>query len=319
MVGFSQALAPITNFDLYEKDIAFLKKYNCCTYKLVLMKSVRKSGYVERGSSKGKKNTAGNTSKLDASTSRSRAAVRELVLCNNWCWFGTFTLSPECHDRFNIEAFKKQFSKWLQNLNYNNSLNIQYLLIPEQHKDGAWHMHGVLSGIPENWLCKFSVADNVPSDLVTHGYYNWPAYADKFGFVSLGRIENLEATANYITKYISKDISKSSIGLNKHLYFCSKGLKRAETLCRGHLTSIFTPDFSSDYVAIKTFNSYDEAIKLFSVNTPSTKVTFEMVIPPKKPDFCKFDNIDIVFDTFLSKLKNKYLEVVSACNTCPQT
>lgn len=330
MIDFSRALAPISNFELYDKDVAYLKQYNDSSFKLVLMKSVRKAGYVERDGCKGKKNTAGNTSKLDSSISRSKARVHELGLCNDWKWFCTFTLSPEGHDRYDLGTFKKQFPKFINNINYNYGCEIKYLLIPEQHKDGAWHMHGLMKGIPDKWLTRFSATENVPADLVEKKYYNWALYAEKFGYVSFGRIKNLEGVSNYITKYITKDLLQTPVGLNKHLYLCSKGLKRAKTIVKGNVFHYFEPDFLNDYVAIKTFKSYDEAIKLFSgINHNSNPITFNM-IDNKFNSMANFEEQDVcvscisknfesTFDKFLSKIENKALEVVAECIPCPQT
>lgn len=257
-------LGSISYQELYEKDVTYLKRYNPAYYKLTMMKAVRRSGFEERrASARGKKNTAGNTAKLDNSLSRTRSRVRELVLCNEWEWFGTFTLSPEGHDRFDIAEFTRSFSKWIQNINYRQGLHICYLLVPEQHADGAWHMHGVLKGIPDDMLRQFSPRDGVPRNLVKQGFYNWPAYQKKFGFVSLGPIRSLEATANYIGKYITKELAASPIGLNKHLYLCSKGLKRAEVVKKAHIYQPFSPDYSNEHVATKVFESPEAALRLF--------------------------------------------------------
>lgn len=275
------ALAPISVHELYEKDVAYLKRYNAEYYKLTLMKSVRRSGFEERSSTgKGKKNSAGNTAKLDSSLSRTRSRVRELALCNAWEYFGTFTLSPATHDRFDIAEFIRSFSKWIQNINYRRGLNIGYLLVPEQHKDGAWHMHGVLKGIPPDMLQPFTGESKVPLDLIRGGYYNWIPYQRKFGFVSLGKIRCLEATAHYVSKYITKELASSPIGLNKHLYLCSKGLSRAQTLVKAPIYEPFDPDFANDYVAAKVFTSAETALQLFeSPAACAVPMRFEEIAP----------------------------------------
>ena len=93
---------------------------------------------------------------------------------------------------------------------------------------------------------------------------NWKRYAESFGYVTCEPIRNLEATAKYITKYITKDLVSSQVGLNKNLYLCSHGLNRAETIYRGHIANDFQPDFCNDYVAIKTFKTEEEALTLFA-------------------------------------------------------
>ena len=50
----------------------------------------------------------------------------------------------------------------------------------------------------------------------------------KFGFCSLGPITSPVATAFYITKYVSKELSRRGGDLGKHLYFHSRPLAKAE-------------------------------------------------------------------------------------------
>ena len=93
--------------------------------------------------------------------------------------------------------------------------------------------------------------------------YDWPAYADAFGWVSLERIINPEAVAHYIAKYITKRMG-AKIALNDHLYYCSKGLKRAEVVFRGDLRQELNPDYINEYVSIKTVKCLDEALRYFA-------------------------------------------------------
>ena len=89
-------------------------------------------------------------------------------------------------------------------------------------------------------------------------YRNYQLYSEVFGYCSVGEIKNKEAVAAYITKYISKDMAKTNIGLGNHLYYCSKGLKRAEKIKEGRLlTSPTSWDFQNDYVKVKWIEKED--------------------------------------------------------------
>lgn len=255
---------------VYQRSYATLKRYNDSCYKVVLMKSCRLPGFEESGMIQtGKRNSAGNTAKLEASISRTKSRVTELALCNPWEYFVTLTLDKEKYNRHDLPTFKKHLSKFLNNLRFRYGWNIKYLLIPEQHKDGAWHMHGLFMGIPSSELATFSLHDHLPMKVLHmlsagRKIMNWFRYARSFGYVTCEPIRNLEATAKYITKYITKDLVSSQVGLNKKLYLCSQGLNRAETICRGHIVHDFQPDFCNDYVAIKTFKTENEALALFA-------------------------------------------------------
>ena len=255
---------------VFEHSLATLKKYNENCYKVTLIKACRLPGFEERdGFKKTKRGAAGNTKKLEASVSRTKSRVTELALCNSWEYFVTLTLSPEKYNRNDLPTFKKNLSKFLNNLRFRYGWSIKYLLIPEQHKDGAWHMHGLFMGIPKSELTLFSLHDHLPMRVLRmlgegRQIMNWKRYAESFGYVTCEPIRNLEATAKYITKYITKDLVSSQVGLNKNLYLCSHGLNRAETIYRGHIANDFQPDFCNDYVAIKTFKTEEEALALFA-------------------------------------------------------
>jgi len=217
-----------------------------------------------------------NCEKTEQSLSRTRSTVFELVLCNEWNYFATFTLNGR-HERDNINVFRKKFTIWLKNYNVRNSTSIKYLLIPEQHRENAdgkkcWHCHGVVMGLPAEHLTAFRLTDKLPlrmKKIIKNGreLYNWQSYADKFGFVSLERIQSIEATAKYITKYITKNVKKTEIEVNKRMFYASQGLKRAEILHEGEVLQDYEPDFENDYIRTKTFQTLDEALTLFAVET----------------------------------------------------
>lgn len=235
------------------------------SYKVTILRSVRVAGYEETFPNH-KNNSHVNSDKLCNNLSRARNAVFEYAMCNPWSYFATFTINSN-FDRYDLSSVYKAFSKWINNFNQRNGVCIKYLIIPEQHKDGAWHFHGLINGLHPNYLVPFSLSDNIPLKLkllIENGriIYNWPAYSKHFGFVTLEKIQNIEACSKYITKYITKSFEPSCIGLNKHLYYCSHGLKRAEVLFRGDaFCSIDNPDFSNDYVQVKFVNSLENAKK----------------------------------------------------------
>jgi hypothetical protein len=213
-----------------------------------------------------------NDEKMAQSLSRTRSTIFEIMMCNEWEYFCTFTLNGEYQKRDNIDVFRKKFTAWLKNYNARNNCTIQYIFIPEKHKDGInWHGHGAIMGLPVEHLTAFKLTENIPRRLKTlikqgREIYNWNAYADKFGFVSLERIQSHEATAKYVTKYITKNMSETDIEVNKRMFYASQGLKRAEILHEGEVLQEYQPDFENDYVKVKSFSSLDEALDLFAEN-----------------------------------------------------
>lgn len=169
--------------------------------------------------------------KLDASLSRAKRVVLELALCNEWMYFCTFTISKLKFDRTDLDAWYKSFNQFIRDTRKKSGLDIRYVLVPEKHADGSWHMHGMFSDISPlltSFADLLAAGANVPLHLASSGYFNWLDYQRKFGFCSFGLIRNSVACAFYVTKYVSKSLSESVSQVGRHLYYASQGLNRAQ-------------------------------------------------------------------------------------------
>ena len=169
--------------------------------------------------------------KLPAALSRARRVCLEIALCNEWKWFCTFTIADNNFDRKNLDGYYKRFKEWLKYQSSKLGVNIPYLLVPEQHGDGSWHMHGFFTAAVDPLLVSFkelwdSGAD-IPYKLVRKGYYNLPKYQQRFGFCSFGVIRDQIACAHYTTKYITKSFQGDARRVGLNLYYCSQGLNRS--------------------------------------------------------------------------------------------
>lgn len=184
--------------------------------------------------------TPKNTDKLPQALSRARRVCLEIALCNDWKWFCTFTVAKNNYDRKNLDGFYEKFSEWLKYQRKKCGKKIPYLLVPEQHGDGSWHMHGFFNSDVDELLISFRELDKqgyrsddgkrLPRKLITGDFFNWPAYQKSFGFCSLGKIRNHDATAFYASKYISKSFVGDAQRVGLKLYYCSQGLNRAAFL-----------------------------------------------------------------------------------------
>lgn len=196
-----------------------------------------------------------NELKLDSNIKRARSKVYEYAACNEWEYFATLTLDAKKQNRYDLGEYIKDLGQFIRDERKRTGKSIKYLLIPEQHKNGAWHMHGYFSGIP--------------SEDVTHnnnGYYHWQRYYERFGYCSLDHIKDKDKCDSYIVKYISKDLGGQAIGKNKKLYYASRGLNTATTLHRGYTSKRLTsPDWETDCVQILWCNSLEEALNYISI------------------------------------------------------
>lgn len=253
----------------FYSNFAEIKKYTDGYYRLVIYKTDKVFEFPDR--EKQEENV--NEEKLENNISRARATIFELAMCNDWQYFVTLTLSPKKYDRYNLEKFRKDLSKFINNYNTHCKLNIKYMFVPEQHQDGAWHMHGFIKGLTEQEVEPFKIkfGQKLPQyiiDRITEGreVCNWIQFADKFGYTVLEAVRSKEAASMYVMKYISKNLAKSIKDLGAHLYYCSKGLKRAEFVIREErIRDAFCPDYENDYLAVKRYHSLEEALQVFDL------------------------------------------------------
>lgn len=245
MINYSQRL--------YNSDVAILKQYGK-RYKLQLHKSLRNSG-IEVEEKRGRiKGEYVNGEKLEESIIRTRSKIFELAICNEWELFVTLTLNKCKYDRMNLKRYRVDLAQFIRNYNRKHGINVRYLLIPEMHKDKAWHMHGFIMGLPFEHLKKNE-----------NGYMDWFAYREKFGYISIDKIRNREAAACYIRKYISKNLGDCVKEVGAHMYYCSRGLKRAKEIKRGVLrVRDASWDYENEWVKIKWYDGQIDPDKIIS-------------------------------------------------------
>lgn len=157
---------------------------------------------------------------------QARNRLIEIIKANpDFNYFFTGTFDPRKWNRKNFRELLKSLTRWLRRR------KIKYILIPEPHKDGSIHFHGFFNASIEPFLEKFDLKQKLPkriTDGIKDGreIYNCPAYADMFGWVSIEKVRNLEASAVYVSKYVSKSFDNDEARFSYHRYFCSIGLKR---------------------------------------------------------------------------------------------
>ena len=104
---------------------------------------------------------------------------------------------------------------------------ITFLVVPEQHKDGAYHFHGLFSGINECqivWTGKYVVrrVRGLRSKFVRTKEKIYKIGSYKLGWMTATRVREMEKVTSYITKYITKDMLDGLHGRKR--YWCSRNL-----------------------------------------------------------------------------------------------
>ncbi len=149
---------------------------------------------------------------------RTKNMVYSLARSHVWEWFVTFTFDPLKVDSFDYSEVTKKLSKWLNNARL-NCPDMKYIVVPELHKSGRFHFHGLFSGIDDMRLESSGHYDNKGNEVYNIGSY-------KLGFTTATRVNSLEKVVMYISKYITKELC--GVTANKKRYWHSKNLVAVE-------------------------------------------------------------------------------------------
>lgn len=139
---------------------------------------------------------------MERSMRRARAKLRRIALANGFDYFVTLTLDPAKIDRYDGAAVTKALGRWADNMVRRHGL--RYILVPEQHRDGAFHFHGFMAG---NGLT--AVDSGVKWD--GEPVYNLPQWG--FGFSTAQHLRgDYHAAVGYCCKYIGKQGGERPLG-----------------------------------------------------------------------------------------------------------
>jgi len=152
---------------------------------------------------------------------RAKKNLYYIARSNVWEWFVTFTLDKRKIERFDYDELSKRIKKWLNNLKQRKAPDLYYLIVPEQHKNGAWHFHGLLGGCDG---LNFVDSGRWTGDKDNRKkIYNLGDF--DYGFTECTKVESTERISSYICKYITKTMCAATAGKNR--YWVSKTCKRA--------------------------------------------------------------------------------------------
>lgn len=172
-----------------------------------------------------------------------RRRIKGYALANDFKWFVTLTFNPEKINSFDYETAKTGLLKWCRQMRdkYNK---FDYLLVPELHKSGATHFHGLLDDIPADFVEAVNPRTGKPLIRCGRQAYNLTEW--RYGFSNCEKIESPDRAASYITKYITTALLTDKKMYHKKRYFNSQGLiKPAISYSMKDNTefSCFTPNF----------------------------------------------------------------------------
>lgn len=162
-----------------------------------------------------------NESPIERSIRRTKKSVFDLVLCNDFELFVTFTFE---HHRDDNAKNKKRMSVWLTN-QQKISGKFQYLIVSELHKSGAVHFHALIKGYKGKLVLATHPQTNQPLVHSGRQVYNLDGY--KLGYTVVKLIDNkkgsLEKAGFYLLKYVTKDMPNIH---GKKRYWASRDLEK---------------------------------------------------------------------------------------------
>ncbi len=172
-----------------------------------------------------------------------RRRIKGYAFANDFKWFVTLTFNPKKVDSHNYDTAKTALLKWCR-LMRDKYKKFDYLIIPELHKSGAVHFHGLLGDVPADFAEAVSPKTGRPvirRDRPVYNLIDW-----KYGFSDCEEIENPDRAASYITKYVTSALLTDKEMYNKKRYFNSQGLIRPSVsfdMTDNTELNDFTPNF----------------------------------------------------------------------------
>lgn len=158
------------------------------------------------------------------SMKRSLGTIYDISRSNEWEYFVTLTFSPEKVDRYNYSLCSAKLSQWLKDIRKRVGSDFCYLVVPERHKDGAFHFHGLFANCDGLDFSPSGHFDDSGRIIFNIGSYH-------LGFTTATAVSNNESVTKYLTKYVTKELVESTRG--KKRYWASRNCLRPieETFC----------------------------------------------------------------------------------------
>lgn len=202
------------------------KRYPDGTYQLCYCSSLAGAG-GNRGEVEDQAEYIPNK-ELSRRTSVSRAVktVFDIARSNEWDLMCTFTFDPRKVDSFSYDDVIETMRKYNRRLKYKD---ISYIEVPEQHKSGRIHLHGVIAD-PFQKL-ELEPAVNFYTGEPQLDGEGRPMYDIKnfeFGWAKATYVDQQAQSGMAVVKYIMKYMNKALdwIPEGKKRYFASQGLQR---------------------------------------------------------------------------------------------
>lgn len=153
------------------------------------------------------------------SMQRTVNAIFNITRSNNWDLFCNFTFDKKRVNRYDYDMCMDCAKEYFKMIKKYYNKDFKYIIVPEKHKDGAWHIHGLcanIENVPLKWGGKIDNNDRKVYNMVSYIY----------GFTECTFLTDNFAACCYMTKYVTKNMCYETMYRNR--YFTSKNVHIAK-------------------------------------------------------------------------------------------
>lgn len=165
------------------------------------------------------------------SINRTIQTIYEYAYANKWDYFVTLTFDPAKVDRNDYKQVTKKACEWCKNMRNRFAPDLKYLLVPELHKKGGFHIHAVMAdcgkmvfedsgrvAIGKKAYVRTSENAHYPT---IYNLGNW-----RYGWSTATEVKDSGKVSSYLVKYITKELVANTKNFRR--FYPSNNLKRAE-------------------------------------------------------------------------------------------
>ena len=191
------------------------------------------------------------------SFNRTKNKIYNYARANKWEWFLTFTFNPAYINSYNYDEIVEAMHVFLRHMGDVSTNRAKYLIVPEKHKSGRYHLHGVFSNLDMSvWRFQYS-GHNTKGGIPIYNIGCFP-----FGFTTATQVQSSTRVSHYIAKYITKDMFDSI--KSKKRYWVSRNVS----------DGIHNNYYMSKQEIEILLNSFGECENVKSVETPYNNIRY---------------------------------------------
>lgn len=195
-----------------------------------------------------------------------RSNIIDLALNNKEKFEYFITLTFDMKENYSHDRVVDLLIKWINNQKHQNR-GMSYILVPEFHKSGRLHFHGLIGNVPKWELieCRYAGGKMKGRLKKVNGLQIYQLKQYKLGYVEISKIQDPERVSNYISKYATKELITLK---SKKRYWYSRDLEKPKIELDYIDTSLKEHFISQNITYNETFSTDNRDIELLTYHFP---------------------------------------------------